>query len=73
MSGDLRFFYVGGFDVESELNNINAMAVSVMRQYHWTPETVDNLELNDFGYDSLEYHYEAIKGYIQEIKSKKVG
>lgn len=49
------------------------MAVSVMRQYHWTPETVDNLELNDFGYDSLEYHYEAIKGYIQEIKSKKVG
>ena len=73
MSGDLRFFYVGGFDVESELRNIDAMAVSVMRQYHWTPETIDNLDLNDSGYNGLEFQYEAIQGYIKEIKSKKVG
>jgi hypothetical protein len=49
------------------------MAVSTMRHYHWTPETIDNLHLDSAGYDALEFHYDAIQEYIKQIKSKKVG
>ena len=72
MSSDFRFFYVG-HDLESELTNIENMAVSAMRHYHWTPETIDNLHLDSAGYDALEFHYDAIQEYIKQIKSKKVG
>jgi hypothetical protein len=73
LSGHIRFFYVG-HDLESELTNIDNMAVSAMRHYQgWTPETIDNLHLDSAGYDGLEFHYDAIQEYIKQIKSKKVG
>ena len=47
------------------------MVCSIMNFHHWTPETIDKLEMNDSDYKGLEFQFNNIKDYIKQIKNPK--
>lgn len=44
------------------------MIKSVVRQYRWSPETVDNLYVDNIDYHGLEFWYNDVLEYQKEIE-----
>jgi hypothetical protein len=50
--------FLGGW-----LNDIHPDAAikSIVNEYHWSPNIIDNMYLDDFDYHGIFYWYETIK------------
>jgi hypothetical protein len=46
------------------------MIRSVVREHHWTPDTISRLYLDCRDHDGLVYWYEDIKAVVAEMKKK---
>lgn len=46
------------------------MVKSVIRQYRWTPETVDKLYIDAHDHHGIEFLYNDIKASIEELKAQ---
>mgnify|MGYP005995395423 CR=1 FL=1 len=57
------FFYVidGDATLEEEFEVIDNMIISLVRYYHWTPDYIESLCLDDVGIHSLEFWYNDLK------------
>lgn len=42
-----------------------------MRHYHWPPQTIEELTVDDDDYNGLVFNYNAVNDYIKELKSKQ--
>ncbi len=47
------------------------MVVSVVRNYHWTPDVIGGLFFDAEDYEGLEYWMNDIEAQIKQLKEKK--
>lgn len=47
------------------------MIRSVVREHHWTPETIDGLYLDDRDHHGLEYWYNDVSEVTKSLKPKE--
>lgn len=46
------------------------MIKSVVRQYHWPPQVIEELYHDNIDYRGLEYWYHDVEAIVKEIKNK---
>lgn len=50
--------------------SVDAAIQSVVQEYHWTPNIIDELFLDDIDHHGLYYWYLHLKDQHEEIKNK---
>lgn len=44
------------------------MVKTIIREYHWTPDIIDKLFVDDIDYHGIIWHYNDIKEVNEEIQ-----
>jgi len=70
------FFYLDRIGIDEEYveiseKNLDVMIRNVVREHHWSPETIENLYLDDADFFALGYWNDDVQKVIEGLKKKK--
>ena len=68
MPGDNRFFYVGGGD--NEARSVDVVIKSIVRNFNWTPNVIDELFLDEIDYKGIMFWYFDLIEQKKKVEKK---